>query len=505
MKRFLAVIFACALVGAARNPAPLPSGKKPSAISIVINGMRLPLNPPPRFERGVLFVPVRRTIEAFGLPFNKDGKTIWTQVGARTVSLQIGSRVAHVDASSITLGAAPIEVKYVLYAPLRFFTDAIGAQAIYDRATKTVNIVAQLVGRSGAGIVREANGTERFGTVSAVDVDSDPPTLTLSYNATVKTIPITRNAIVEMRDVNANVVTPGELASIRPGDFARVYLAKNGNVTRVEDAFGSYDGRVAAAAGNEFVLSDGHVIAPTRMTEVSLNGHPAAVGDVHVGDSVTVRYNVETNEVRSILVSRAVKAAAALPGAPAIASVGFGERNALRAGQLLRVTVRGTPGGAATFDIGPYVSDIAMSERAAGTYVGEYRLPHDANFSDAPVIAHLRVQGVDAPAAQAPELLSVSGTAPGIADFAPAQGARVSTRRPAIYATFVTDAVPVDPSSIVLRVNGRDVTSECVRSERYVQYVPSYTYPAGPVRVTIRLADRAGNVTTKSWTFQIAR
>jgi hypothetical protein len=63
--------------------------------------------------------------------------------------------------------------------------------------------------------------------------------------------------------------------------------------------------------------------------------------------------------------------------------------------------------------------------------------------------------------------------------------------------------VEVNPSSIVLWVNGRDVTADCVRSAQFIQYLPSYSYPNGPVRVTVRVGDRAGNVTTKSWSFTI--
>ncbi len=502
--RALALVLAIALTGAAA-PKPKPTPTPPPNISIVINNARLPLEPPPRFEGGHLFVPVRRTIEALGLQFNRTGKLIWTEVGANVVSLTIGSKIAHNGTSTLMLDAAPIEVKYVLYAPLRFFTDALGASASYDRKTNTVSIDAELVGRSNAGVVQHGNQIERFGTVAAIDVNSDPPTVTLTTNATVKTVPITRNAIVEMHDVNANVTDPGELADVRPGDFARLYIDKKGHVMRVEDAYGSYYGAIAAATSDRFVLTDGHVVAPSRTTQISLNGKPAQMSDVKVGDIASVRYNIETNEVRSILLSRKVDTTGTTSSGPSISSVDLDADHPLKAGDSIMVTVHGTAHGAATFDIGPYVTNVSMAERDPGVYVGTYRLPRAANFSDVPIIAHLRVDGANAPDAQATRALSVAGSAPGIRDFAPDQNAFVNTNRPAIFATFATEAVPVNPSSIILWVNGRDVTANTVRTERYVQYLPQYTYPTGQVHVTVRVADRAGNTTTKSWTFVIRK
>lgn len=489
MRALLATGLIVTLMGVAPARAPHVAAPASHAISIVINGDTLPLQPPPIWRGGRLLVPVRRTIEALGLAFNKDGRRIWTQVGARTVELS----------------GPTVEVKDVLYAPLRFFTDVLGAQAAFDRKSNAVNIVAQIVGRSGAGVTVHGNTVERIGTVTAVDTDSDPPAITLAYNASVQTVHVTRNAQIDMRDVNANVTVPGELGDIRPGDFARVSMQKNGRVDRIEDAYGSRDGTIAAVANGVFVMSDGHVITPTRTTQIFLNGKPAQLGDLQVGDRATVRYNVETNEVRAALVSRTVASAQAPEGAAKIERVDLAADRPLRAHDRVDVTLRGTPGGAATFDIGSYVTDLAMSERGAGTYVGSYVLPAGANFTDVPIIGHLRVRGSTAPDVQASRALSASSSPPGVTDFAPDENARVNTNRPAIYATFAADAVPVNPSSIIMWVNGRDVTANCVRSAQFIQYMPAYSYPLGPVRVTVRVSDRAGNTTTKSWTFTIRR
>jgi hypothetical protein len=499
----LAWLLMVVLVAATPTPHAKPK-PTPKPISIVINGDLLPVEPPPLYENGRLLVPVRRTIDALGLDWNKRGNQITTHVGAKTVTLTIGSSVAMVDGEPIELDDPAVDVKSVLYAPLRFFTEVLGAAASFDSRINTVTIVAQLIGRSGSGVIREpGGGMQHFGTVSAIDVNSDPPTLTLQYNAAIRTIPITRNATIDMHDVGANVTTPGELGDVRPGDFARVFQDKDGRVQRIVDAFGSLSGHIAAATATEFVLEDGHVIAPDRDTQISLNGKTAQVQDLRVGDGVTVRYNVETDEIRTLLVSRQVATTPQAAGSAQITGVEIDADHPLRPGDTLNVTLNGTPGGAATFDIGSYVTNIAMSESTHGVYTGSYSLPEGVNFTDVPIIGELRVGSQDAPSVAAAKTLSVSSAPPGITDFAPAEGAVVQTNRPAIYVTFASEAVPVNPSSVNLRVDGRDVTSECVRTADFIQYFPGYSYPSGQVRVDVRVADQAGNVTNKSWTFQI--
>ncbi len=491
-----------ALVGAA---APPPKHKGPPIISIVINGETLPIDPPPRFEGNVLMVPVRRTIEALGLDFERAGPRVITHVGAKTVVLTVDSRSAQIDGSTVELDAAPTEDQDVLYAPLRFFTAVLGAQAHYDSRAHAVTIAASLVGRSGEGVVSNGDHVERSGTVTAVDLNSNPPTVTLAYNASVKTIPITQNALVDIQDVDAHVSMPGELSDVRPGDFARIVMHRNGNVDEVIDAYGSHSGQIAAVDATEFLFDDGHVIKPGRIAQISINGTPATITDVRVGDRATVRYNVETNEVREVLVSRTVTGSPppAAPGAPAISSVQIDATRPLRAGETFTVTVRGTPGGSASFDLGPYQQGIVLVERDAGVYIARYTVTRGANYSDVPIIGHLRKNGLDAAPVQAAQTVSAASSPPGIVDFAPDDGSVVNTSKPSIYATFASDAVDVNPDSISLSINGRDVTSEVVRTAQSVEYMPSYTYPNGRMHVMVRVSDRAGNTTIKSWTFDI--
>lgn len=481
---------------AATAPAK-PPAKGP--IVIVINGNQLPIDPPPRVEKGLLLVPVRRTLSALGLPWDRSGSRVTTQVGAKSVTLTLGSAVAEIDGSRVQLDAPATEIKDTLYAPLRFFTDVLGAQARYDPRMKTVTIVAQLVGRADSGLQTTGSGYVRVGTVAAVDVLSDPPALTLGYDSGPKVVKVAPNAVVDMEDVDANVTTPGELGDVRPGDFARVEMNKDGRVQRIVDEYGSNSGRIVAVAGNQFVLDSGRVVGSGRSTEVSLNGKGVGFGDLRPGDLVTVRYNVETNEVREVLASRQTSAA----GSSAALGVVSNVSGTLRPGDSIDVTIHGPAGGSATFGIGSFVSNLAMHETSSGAYAGSYSIPRGANFDQAPIVGQVVLRDGTTLSGQAEQTISVSSVPPGIVDFAPDNGAVVNDDRPAIYATFASDGLPVSPGNTAVWVNGRDVTGECMRTVQFVHCVPSFGYGNGPVRVTVRVSDRAGNATTRSWTFTI--
>ena len=119
-----------------------------------------------------------------------------------------------------------------------------------------------------------------------------------------------------------------------------------------------------------------------------------------------------------------------------------------------------------------------MRESPGGVYTGSYVIPRGANFDDVALIGRLS-SGDETALAAAPQTVSASGTPPGISDFAPDANAMINTNRPAVYASFAADAVPVNPASAILWINGRDVTSECVRTAQFIQYLPSYSYPNG--------------------------
>jgi hypothetical protein len=166
--------------------------------------------------------------------------------------------------------------------------------------------------------------------------------------------------------------------------------------------------------------------------------------------------------------------------------------------------LRGTPGGRATFDIGTYLTNLPLLETQPGVYTMHYAIPPDVNFGPTSVYGHLTAAGADAPRVEAATLLAVSNTPPQITDIAPLGGQSVNNDRPSIYATFRTPAgVDVDTSSATINVNGHDVTPSATRTDQFIIYSPGLPLADGTVSVRVQVADQAGNVQTRSWSFTI--
>ena len=61
----------------------------------------------------------------------------------------------------------------------------------------------------------------------------------------------------------------------------------------------------------------------------------------------------------------------------------------------------------------------------------------------------------------------------------------------------------VNVSAVRLEVNGLDVTPSATRTDSFVTYSPSVPLGNGSVSVRVSVADNAGNVATRSWTFTV--
>ncbi|HTW83386.1 MAG TPA: copper amine oxidase N-terminal domain-containing protein [Candidatus Sulfotelmatobacter sp.] len=502
----LAAVLASGPVAAFAAPAPPPKNEEVPVrvIAIAVNGEDLSTDPAPRIVNGRLLVPVVRIYGALGITVSRDGRTLIASAPGKRITLRSGSRVASIDAQTITMDSPALEIDGTTYVPLRFVADSLGAQVSYDPKAERVEVVSSIVGRTPGLEQHVAGGsTQVVGTVSAVDLNSAPESITLTRGPSERTIAVTSDAQIAIQDVSARTAMPGTLADVHVGDAASVIVRKDGRVAQVVVRYASRQGVIAAVSPSAFVLQSGYVVTPDTSTVITLNGQPATLAALKVGDSVTVRLNPDTQEKREILVARAIPSTPGPAGAAQIASFDVDAPGPLRAGESFGVTMHGTPGGRATFDVGSYLTGIALPETSPGLYTTTYTLPPGANFGRTSVYGHLTVDGVAAPRAEAATLVSVTGTPPQIIDIAPTFGQTVNNDHPSIYATYRSPTdVGINPSSARIEINGLDVTPSSTRTDQFIIYSPSVALN-GTVNVKVSVADNAGNVSSRTWTFTV--
>jgi hypothetical protein len=201
---------------------------------------------------------------------------------------------------------------------------------------------------------------------------------------------------------------------------------------------------------------------------------------------------------------------AALPseGAPTVESLTTSaDGRALRAGEELTVTLRGTPGGAATFTV-PGVKNaagVAMRETGPGTYVGSVALPQNLSVKGATVLASIKKDGASSPVIQAGQSLTVDTAGPAVAGLSPAPNAAVAPGRPLVYGTFSDAGTGVRSDGARVLVNGRDVTAQTTVTESFFSYRPDADLPLGKNTVTVVVPDVAGNETRREWAFNVSQ
>jgi hypothetical protein len=482
------------------------------AIAITINGEELARDPAPRFVGGGyrLMVPVVRIYNALGIAVSRDGDAIVASAPSKTITLHIGSTHATVDNRSVTLESPAVEIDGATFVPLRFVVESLGAQVNFDHVAARVDIISSLVGRTPS-LTRSTGGSDQvIGTVTAVDLNSAPESITVSNSGNVRTVSINSDAKILVQDVVAKTNANGTLNDIHVGDAVSVYFSRDGKVDQLVDRFATRTGTVAAVSPSAVVLQNGFVVTPDRSTELTINGAPGAIGDLKVGDTVVIRSNPDSGEKRQIIVARVIVATpqpSGEPGAPATSTItafGMNAKTALKTGDGFDVLLKGTPGGHASFDIGPYIAGIAMNENPPGTYSARYTVPPGINFNQTPIIGHLNVNGVEAKPAQSATFVAVSNTPPSVTDFAPPDGQTVNNSKPSIFATFGSPTdVGINASAVSINVNGLDVTASSTRTATFITYSPSVAFADGVVIVVVKVTDNAGNTASRKWSFTV--
>lgn len=139
MKKLLAILFICAAFLSCSCVPVLAANH----IRVVVSGKQLALDVPPKIESGHVLVPVRFIVEELGAKIEKwDPATGTIQItyGGSKIGLTVGLKAVRINQDTLRLEIAPQIIKGRTLVPLRFVSEAMGANAKYQPDISTVII-----------------------------------------------------------------------------------------------------------------------------------------------------------------------------------------------------------------------------------------------------------------------------------------------------------------------------------------------------------------------------
>ncbi len=494
------------------------------AITVIVNGQPLPSYPPAVQRSGRTLLPMRMVFEALGAAVKWEAVT-QTAIGIRgdvTVRMSINQRTAYINDRPVTLDVPPQLLGGSTYMPVRFPAEAFGADVLWEGAIQRVTItLPPLVTPTPIGPPEppkieptpppvtpepkpepkpepEPEAAPQPGTVTGVLSAARGARLAVEVAEELQVYNVTADTILLRQSRQAAV------ADLRVGDLAEVRHDGVGNAIVVRASYDTVEGTVLARVPNQ-ILIDARTQPLQVQPEVEVTtatGEEARYADIKNRDRVALRLTPNTNKVYGIVIQRTEQPPAERPARPATAEIDQFYHDAekpLKAGDLLGVTLEGTPGGTAWFDIGDVQTRIPMTEsrRRRGRYDTEYRITEGLIALGVPLIGHLEAAGKTAAPAQSADPITIDTVPPQVTVFGPGQDERTTNRQPNI-AILITDengvGVDYDRSTVECLANEQPHTLQVTRQGQVLAAVPE-PLPEGLVRILVTAYDKAGNKT----------
>ena len=427
-------------------------------ISVYINGRKVLFDVPPIQVEGRTLVPLRAIFEGLGafVEYDNATRTIIANKGNKKIQLTLDSEIAYVNGQTVYLDVPAKALRGSTMVPLRFVGEAFDAEVKWE------------------------------GSQQAIFIDTTPENVATT---TTTPGPVSEGAVLYTIYHNATGnLNSGDVITITligtPGSKAYFDIAGIINNVRADETnSGKYVGTytIKSTDSGKNLSVTGYLVkdnaSSSRLeadTRITIGQSQVAVEPTY-GEDIKI-YSVTHN----------------------------GDRT-LKKGDELKVTLNGTPGGKATFDISNFKSGLLMYEVKSGVYEGTYTVSQGDIATNAAVLGHLSKNGKEVYAVQSDMPLTLTGIGPKINEVSPADRASIESDRPNIYITFDTqNSTLINLQSVRLIVNGVDVSSQASKTTSFVAYNPSNPLPVKtniPVEISAR--DDYGNAVSLEWYFII--
>jgi len=485
---------------------------------------------PPTKINGRVLVPLRGVFEALGaqVDYEASTRTVLAAKDTTNLRLQIGSATAYVNGTPVKLNVPAQVILGRTLVPLRFVSEAMGAQVGWNPVTETVSITSPPPFNppvSQPPYTPPANQNQLLnGNVVKLDT-ALPATITIRDNNRTQTYQITRNVQISLQPKSNSGqlgnTTPITLDRIAPGEEVSLSLNNRNQVTQIIAMPEMVVVQVRRVNGRTLTLDDQYGTQLTIGNDVSYinaQGQLSNSPDVRAGDSVALFitgqtiYRVSSDNADLTLANGdSYQPPYNPPGNPPadnrVPRINLVQQNTVApvgAGSIIKVTVRGTAGLEGSFDISQEINNQPLRENNPGVYTGSYRVRPGDDIYQGYVTAHLTSPDGYSVSSQSQEPVTIDTKAPLIISTRPGNGSTVDIAQPNII--IYTDdqgGSGLAPTTLTLRNNGRtyrvDATVAPPQSIRAI--VPQEL--SGVVDVQADVADKAGNITKADFSFTI--
>jgi len=221
-----------ASVAAAQTVAPY--------VKVMVDGSPIYLDAPPVIVNGRVLVPLRGVFERLGATVIWDPatQTVRAQRGSTGVALSIGASQAAVNGQPQPLDTPALLVGGHTMVPLRFISQALGANVGWDAATYTVQIASSAAAAPPASVPPSVSYPPAQTAPGAYPAPAPPTPPAAPAPVSVPPQPAVQSVTGTVTQVNASVY-PGQLTVQTPNGPTYTYQIVSGTaVTRVNPATG---------------------------------------------------------------------------------------------------------------------------------------------------------------------------------------------------------------------------------------------------------------------------
>lgn len=172
-KLLLSVIGALLLIGSTLGLMSSAAAATAVSSSLLVDGKAVPLSVSPQVIKGTLYVPYGNVVSALGGQAQWDSatRTVTAAKGTIKVTTTVGSKTAYINGEKATLQTAPMTVNGTTLVPLRFIAEAFGAWVKWDSAKKQAVINTSVTVQTSGGPLTLTKRPERIVTLASSDTE----------------------------------------------------------------------------------------------------------------------------------------------------------------------------------------------------------------------------------------------------------------------------------------------------------------------------------------------